>query len=350
MRDHPGQQSDIGGEPSRRQTVRSNMAEDVLPKVVLAERAANYPPQSLAMLAQSGIACVDAEHAGGDPMEWIRDADALLVIGFAVTADVIQQLRRCKVIIRLGVGYDNIDAEAARERGIPVCNVPDYGSDEVADHAMALALGLARAVPFLDRCVRQGSWKPTLPYPMPGFAQMQFGVLGCGRIGRATLERARCFRFPLLACDPYVPEADIPPDVRRCSLEELLASADILSLHVPLTRETRHLLNAARLALMKPTAILVNTSRGPVVDTSALAEALRQGRLAAAGLDVFEEEPLPVAHPLLSCPNVLVTPHHAWHSQESRRKLYLLAVEEAIRGVRGEPLRSCVNGVQPRRV
>src|SRR5579871_1028547 len=320
------------------------MSESSRPKIVLTDRFADYPAAALEALAASGIAFADANAAGDDPMERIRDAEVLMVLGYRVTAEVIRQLRRCKVIIRLGVGYDIIDAEAAQELGIAVCNVPDYCMAEVADHAMALALAQIRALPFLDRCVRQGVWKSQLPYPMPTCAEMNFGVLGYGRIGRATGARARGFGFHLLACDPYLPDADFPPDVRRCTLEELLAEADLLSLHVPLTAETRHILNAERLALMKPTSILINTARGAVVETEALVEALRTGRIAAAGLDVFEEEPLPLDHSLLSCPNALVAPHFAWHSRESRARLYQLAVEEAIRGVRGEPLRSCVNG------
>ena len=144
-----------------------------------------------------------------------------------------------------------------------------------------------------------------------------------------------------------MPASGIPPGVRLCALEELLETADVLSLHIPFTPETCHLLNAERLARLKPTCILVNTSRGAVVDTLALVDALRGGRLAAAGLDVFEEEPLPPAHPLLDCPNLLASPHYAWHSRESLPRLYRMAVEETVRGVRGEPLRSCVNGVAP---
>jgi D-3-phosphoglycerate dehydrogenase len=326
------------------------MSESDRPKIVLTDRVADYPLVALEALTASGIPFVDADTAGGDPLDPIRDAEVLLVTWLPVTAEVIAQLRRCKVIIRIGVGYDNIDSEAARRRGIAVCNVPDYCTGEVADHAMAMALAQARALPFLDRCVRQGTWKPTLPHPMPAFEEMNFGVLGYGRIGRSTIARARGFGFHLMACDPYIAETEFPSDVRRRTLEELLTEADILSLHVPLTPETRHLLDAERLARMKPSAILINTARGSVIETPALVEALLTGRIAAAGIDVFEEEPLPLDHPLLSCPNALVAPHYAWHSRESKPKLYLMAVAEAIRGVRGEPLRGCVNGIQPKRV
>jgi D-3-phosphoglycerate dehydrogenase len=292
---------------------------------------------------------VDATAAAGDPMDWIPDATALMVARYRMTAQAIERLRRCKVIVRIGVGYDNIDLDAARARSIPVCNLPDYCIAEVADHALALALAQARALPFLDACVRQGVWEPSMPRQIPSFSVMKFGVLGYGRIGRSVLARARGFGFHLLACDPYLSESAFPPDVRRCALEELLTEADILSVHVPLTPETRQLLNAERLAAMKPTAILINTARGPVLDTQALAEALQTGRLGATGIDVFEKEPLPLDHPLLACSNALLTPHHAWYSRENEPKRYLMAIEEAIRGVRGEPLRSCVNGVQPNR-
>ena len=172
------------------------------PMIVLTDGAADYPPEGMDALARSGVAFLDAEAAGGEPMWWARDADALLVMWFPVTSEVIARLRRCKVIVRIGVGFDNIDTEAARARGIAVCNVPDYCGGEVADHALALALALARALPFLDGCVRRGAWKPALSSPMAAFETMRFGVLGCGRIGRAALERARGFRFELAACDP----------------------------------------------------------------------------------------------------------------------------------------------------
>jgi len=320
-----------------------------MPGIVLTDLVVNYPAVALDALKASGISFVDADTDYGEPLDWIREAEVLLVTWYNITADVIAQLRRCKVIIRVGVGYDNIDAEAARSRGIAVCNVPDYCPGEVSDHAMALALSMARALPFLDRCVRAGIWKPALPHPMPAFETMNFGVLGYGRIGRATIVRARGFGFQLMACDPYVSESDFPSDVTRRSLKELLEAVDILSVHVPLTQETRHMLDAVLLARMKPTSILINTARGAVIDTSALVGALQTGRIAAAGIDAFEDEPLPLDHPLLACPNAFVTPHYAWYSRESRPRLYLMAVEEAIRAVRDEPLRSCVNGIQPLR-
>lgn len=278
--------------------------------------------------------------------EACRDADAVITFMTPVTAPAIMVMKRCRIIARLGVGYDSVDFETARQASIPVTNVPDYCTEDVADHALALALMLSRGLPFLDRAVREDVWLPQLPYPIPTSEEQTFGVIGFGRIGKMALARARGFGFRLAACDPYVADAEFAAaGVTRLSLEDVLAESDILSLHVPLTTETYHLLNAERLARMKPTAIFVNTARGAAVDNNALAEALLQKRLGAAGLDVFEEEPLPDTHPLRSLPNVVLSPHFAWHSTRAERRLHLLGAEEVVRALRGEPLRCCINGL-----
>ncbi len=314
------------------------------PRIVLTDHSDSYPPETLAYLVGEGMEVVDADRDPGGPVAAMREADALLVNHYPVTTEVIRRLARCRVIVRIGVGFDNVDIEAAAARGIAVCNVPDYCPGEVADHAMALALSLARGLPFLERWTRGGGWRPApLPYPVRGFETLTFGILGLGRIGSKTAARARGFRFRLAGCDPYVPDAIFAElGVERLDLDGLLAQSDILSLHVPLTSETSGLLTAERLARMKPAAILVNTSRGSIVDTVALAHTLEQGALSAAGVDVFEEEPLPSDHPLLRAPNTILTPHYAWYSRESWPRLYRMAAEEAVRGVRGEPLRNRV--------
>ncbi|HLJ54721.1 MAG TPA: C-terminal binding protein [Chthonomonadaceae bacterium] len=317
------------------------------PKIVLSGLIPAYSAEARETLARSGVPFAVLESEAGDPVEAMVEAEVLMVAFFKVTADVIARLKRCRTIIRMGVGFDNIDVEAATGRGITVCNVPDFCTAEVADHALSMSLSLARALPYLDRCVRDGIWKAAQLRQIPAFSAMRFGVLGCGRIGRIAIERARAFGFELLACDPYIADGELPAGVRPVSLTDLLEQSDILSLHVPLTRETERLLNAERLARMKATAILVNTSRGPVIDLDALVDALQSGRLAAAGLDVVEPEPLPLDHPLLALPNVLLSPHYAWHSEESAPRRYKLAVEEALRAVRGEPLRNSVNGMHP---
>jgi D-3-phosphoglycerate dehydrogenase len=314
------------------------------PTVVLTDHGEILSLVARDLIEQSGARIVDAQRANPeDPVAAMRDADALLVIWYPMTAEVIGQLRRCKIILRLGVGVDNIDLQAEAARGIPVCNVPDYCTNEVADHAFALALTLARRLPTLEQCLRSGAWLPEMP-PIPAFEDMTFAVAGFGRIGRAVIARARPFRFRLVAYDPYLPEETFAREnVERTNREALLAEADILSLHIPLTSETRHFINADALSHMKSSAVLVNTSRGPHIDTVALAEALRQGTIAGAALDVFETEPLEPDHPLRTSPNTVLTPHYAWHSAKSGPKLHIMAAEEIVRALRNEPLQNCVN-------
>lgn len=272
------------------------------------------------------------------------DADALLVQWSPITATVIAGLARCKIIVRYGIGVDNVDLAAAKTRGIPVCNVPDYCLDEVADHTVALALALARQLPMIDQRVRRGTWKIVPDKPMPAFRQSVFATVGFGRIARAVLQRAKAFGFQLAACDPHVPQAAfLANGVTPLSLEELFPQADVLSLHSPFNMETKHLVNATRLRQMKPGAIVINTARGGLVDTLALAQALQSGTIAAAGLDVFETEPLPNDHPLRQCGNALLTSHVAWFSESSVPKLQQLAALEVVRGLRDEPLQNQVN-------
>ncbi len=286
------------------------------------------------------LQCKSAE----DVIAAASDADGLLVQWAPITADVVSSLHKCRVIVRYGIGVDNIDLKAARSRGIPVCNVPDYCIDEVADHTMALALCLARQVPSVDRRLREGVWKLIPDRRMSACREMTFACVGYGRIARAVLQRARPFKFRLATYDPYVSRSEVEADgVVWMSLEDLFVEADVLSLHSPLTEGTKHMVNAARLRCMKKSAILVNTARGGLIDTHALAVALREGIIAHAGLDVFEEEPLSREHPLFSCKNALLTSHVAWYSEASLRNIQELAAFEVVRALRGEPLKSRVN-------
>jgi len=268
------------------------------------------------------------------------DADALLVQWAPITAQVIGALTRCKVIVRYGIGVDNVDLVAARARGIAVCNVPDYGVNEVADHAASLALALARQLPSYDRGMRDGGWSPNARLEMPDFNQMTFGTFGFGRIARKVHERVRGFGFKLVAHDPMVDAAAMATaGAEKVSVDELFSRADILSLHCPLTEETRYVVNAARLATMKTRAVLVNTARGPLIDSAALCEALENNRLGFAGLDVFEQEPLPADHILRRMPRTILTPHVAWYSTGSLDRLQRFAAEEIKRSLDGKPLR-----------
>jgi len=268
-------------------------------------------------------------------VERAADADVLLVQWAPISRSVIERLTNCKVIVRYGIGLDNIDLAAARNRGITVRNIPDYCIDEVADHTLALALSLARQVGTIDRQVRQGQWSIVPPRPMLAARQSTFVAIGYGRIARAVLERARAFKFQLATCDPYLsPGVELPPDVTRIEFEQALAIADIFALNVPLTDETRHMMNAAAFAQMKPTSLLINTARGALVDTVALAAALENGVIGGAALDVFETEPLPAEHPLRACRNAVLTSHVSWYSELSGPNLQRLAAEEAVRSLR----------------
>ncbi|MGH9616423.1 MAG: C-terminal binding protein [Acidobacteriaceae bacterium] len=311
-------------------------------KIVITDSGfANNIPETAA-ITDAGFELVSAQcKTAEDVINAAGDADGIIVQWAPITATVINNLTRCKVIVRYGIGVDNVDLAAATQKGIPVCNVPDYCIDEVADHTVALALAHARQLFQIDVRTRAGVWRIYPDKPMPSFREMTFATAGYGRIARAVLDRARIFGFKLAAHDPY---ETLPSDsVVSLSLDELFRQADILSLHAPLSPETKHLVNAGRLAQMKPTAIVVNTARGGLIDTAALAQALQAGTIAAAGLDVFESEPLEKDHPLRKCPNAILTSHVAWFSATSVPRLQRLAAQEAVRALLGKPLRSPVN-------
>jgi len=272
-------------------------------------------------------------------------ADALLVQWAPITARVIESLpETCGLIVRIGIGYDNVDLRAARDRGIDVCNVPDYCTDEVADHTMALALALLRQIGQTDDRTRGGSWRITTDRPIKSFSEQTFVTIGFGRIARAVLDRARGFRFKLAAVDPHVTAGEFDDaGVTKLELDEAFRQADVLALHCGLYDDTYHLINAPRIETMKPAAVIVNTSRGGLVDATALASALSEGRLAGAGLDVYETEPLPEDSPLRSAPNTLLTSHVAWYSTDSIIRLRELAAKEIVRYINGEQLLHVVN-------
>lgn len=249
-----------------------------------------------------------------------RDADAVLVISARVTARVINSLPKLKAIGRYGIGVDNVDVEAATERGIAVVNVPGFCTREVADHVLMLVLAFARKLPFLHGLLRQGVWGRGKASPMPALYSQTLGMVAFGEIGREVAPRARPFGLTLLAYDPYIDQATADRHgVTLVSLEELLDRSDYVSVHAPLNVQTRHLMGERAFRLMKPTAYLINTARGPVVDEAALIRALQEGWIAGAGLDVYEQEPIDPASPLLKLDNVLLTPHTAGLSDESQR-------------------------------
>jgi D-3-phosphoglycerate dehydrogenase len=258
---------------------------------------------------------------GNVPAE-VADADILITGGAVIDDAVLDQLRNVRFLLRPYVGYDDIDVDAVTRHGIVFANVPDAFIEEVANHTLALILACNRKLLETDAFVRAGRWSAgepgrTASRPIRRLSSLTLGLVGFGNIARLVVERARPFGFHMLTSDPFISEEVASAmGVQMVPLDQLLAESDIVSLHVFLNPETRHLIDARRLALMKPGAYLVNTSRGPVVDEQALVEALQAGRLAGAGLDVFEVEPVPADSPLLRMPNVVMTSHIASYSEE----------------------------------
>jgi D-3-phosphoglycerate dehydrogenase len=253
-----------------------------------------------------------------------------------IPSDVTRAMRGCRIIARYGIGLDTIDIDAATETGILVSNVPDYCIDEVSDHALALILALGRGVARLDRAVRDGSWSPMDAAPLHRLRGRTLGLVGFGRIARALAEKASVLGLRVVAHDPFVPdEAVAAAGVEPVDRATLLASADIVSLHVPLTDDTFHLIGETELASMRDSAVLVNTSRGGLVDLAALRSALGAGRLGGAALDVLEVEPPAPDDPLLARDDVIVTPHAGFYSEESVAELQRKATEQVIAALAG---------------
>ena len=263
----------------------------------------------------------------------VHDADVVMVRESPVSRAVIDRMGPCKGIVRYGIGVDNIDQQAARERGIAVANVPDYGTEEVSTHTVSLLLAVVRQIVTRDRHVREGRWNAPREHNMYRLRGRTLGLVGYGRIARQVHEKLAGFGFGRVLV--HDPKADLPPGAEHASVDEVCAESDVISLHVPLTSATRHLIDARRLALARPTAILVNTGRGGLVDLDALFDTLKSGRLLGAGLDVFETEPVDPGHPIFGLPNVVVSDHIGWYSEEAMRDLQRKATEEAVRILAG---------------
>lgn len=308
---------------------------------------ANYPHYEVekAVLApyEANVLHVSTGASLEKTIEAVRYADAVMTRETRLPAELIEALERCKVIVRYGVGVDNIDLKAAAKRHIYVANVGDYGTEVVAEHAVALMFAAARRIVSRDRGVRHGAWDVGAKEPMYSFVGKTLGLIGCGKIGKAFLKKVSCLGFSrILVYDPYLKNAEKDWELIR-QLDDVLRQADVVSLHMPLTSETYHAVDARRLALMKPTAILVNASRGGLVDETALADALLNGRLFAAGIDTFEQEPPSLDNPLLQLDNTVVSDHTGWYAVESLERLQRKAAEEVARVFSGEEPISWVN-------
>jgi D-3-phosphoglycerate dehydrogenase / 2-oxoglutarate reductase len=295
-----------------------------------------------AVLGAAGVECrLHQVKTEDEVIAVAREADAIILQYATITGRVLDGIPRCRVAIRYGVGVDTVDLDAATDRGVVVANVPDYCMDEVSDHALAMTLDLWRGTTLYDRAIRNGTWSAGMKKPMTRLAGKVAGVIGVGRIGSRFAQKAAGIGMTVLGCDPYL--TSWPPMVRPVSLEKLLREADIVSLHVPLVTETRHLINEKTLGLMKPTALLVNTARGGIVDTDALVRALRDSRIGGAGLDTLEQEPISADSPLLTLPNVLLAPHAGWYSDQSIIDLKRKTAEAAVAVLRGQHPYSVVN-------
>ncbi len=270
-----------------------------------------------------------------------RDADAIILQYAPITGRVLDGLPKCLVAVRYGVGVDTVDLAAATARGVMVANVPDYCIEEVSDHAIAMLLSLWRGVTAYDRAIRAGTWSTTERPPVPRLAGRVLGVIGVGRIGAQTARKGAGLGMRVIGYDPYL--AALPAGVQKVSLDELLRQADAISLHMPLTAETKHLIDETALRKMRPTALLVNTARGGIVDTAALIRALREVWIAGAALDTLEQEPVPRDSPLLLLPNVILNPHAGWYSDQSVPELKRKTAETAIAVLRGQRPTSVVN-------
>jgi D-3-phosphoglycerate dehydrogenase len=265
------------------------------------------------------------------------DADAILNADMKLTAASISSLRRCRIISRFGTGVDNIDVEAATARGIPVANAPEFCSDEVANRTWTLLLACASHLIPSDRSVRLGEWRSPKIAETLQIEGQTLGLIGFGKIARAVAKRGRAFGMRLLAYDPYLSTTVAQLEgATLCDLEALLQNSDFISLHVPLTPETRRLIDAKNLALMKSTAVLLNTARGGLVDEGALAERLQQGLLAGAGLEVFDPEPPSSMNPLLRSERVVLTPHSAAHTRAALARVRQSAVDAVVRVLSGQ--------------
>ncbi len=277
----------------------------------------------------------------------VAGADAVITQFARVNANVIAAMTQARAIVRYGIGVDNVDLDAARALGIPVSNIPDYCIDEVADHTLAFILGLTRQVATHTADLRAGQWRLAVPVPgMRVLREQTVGVVGFGRIGREVVARLRAFKCRVLVHDPVVaPDAIAASGAVATPLQELLAASDIVTLHCPSSPATRRMVRAETLATMKRGALLVNVARGDLVDTDALVAALQSGQLGAAALDVFDPEPLPLAHPLRSLPNLIVAPHIASVSPTAVRALREGAAQRALQAALGELPPNVVNGV-----
>ena len=322
-------------------------------KVVLVAHDGEPPDWVVEQFSEAGVEFV--VHCCANPDEVVSaaaDADVVWDFGGStiVTAEILPRLARCRVIVRTGSGTDNIPVDAATKEGIVVANTPEAIPDYVADHAIGLLLAVIRQIAVQDRWMREGKWNPHSALPNGHLTDQTLGLVGFGRIAQLVVRKISGFDMKVIATDPVV---DVTTMARMgaesVSLDDLLKRSDFVSIHCPLTDGTRHLITERELRLMKPNAVLINTSRGPVIDESALIRALSEKWIGAAGLDVFEEEPARNDHPLFKLDNVVLTPHIAGYSDESYNNFWSHSVRTIIEISKNHwPIWYVNPGVKPR--
>lgn len=271
-----------------------------------------------------------------DVIEAAKDVDAIINQYAPLTEKVLRSLTNCKVISRYGVGVDTINIDVAKELGIKVCNVPDYGMEEVSNHTLALLMAWSRKIVELNNAVKAGVWDFNVGKPIYRFKDRVFAIFGFGRIPRRVIEKVQPLGMTLIGYDPFVSAEEMAEyGVRKVELDEAFELGDILSFHVPLVEQTKHLLNKERLAQLKDGVFILNTARGPIIETAALIEGLKSKKIAGAALDVVEEEPLKAGDELLNFDNVYITPHSAFYSVEAIEELRTKATKNVVDVLQG---------------
>ncbi len=319
------------------------------PIIARVERAAIAAPLSdeAEVIRKAGIELMDIDAATEDEViAKTKDADVVFIVRTQFTRRVFENLPKLRAVIRCGVGYDNVDVDAATDNRVLVVNVPDFCFEEVSSHAIVLIIACAKKLVQLDHTAKTAGWKASrqLLDPMGSIWGQTLGIVGCGNIGRMTARKAKCFGLNVIGSDPYVdPNLAQESGITLKSLPEVMRESDYVSLHPCLNQETFHLIGEKELALMKPSAYLINTSRGSVVDEPALIRALKDKKIAGAGLDVFEKDPIDPDNPLLKMGQVIVTPHSASYCEASFKRLRISVGEEAVRVAQGKWPKNVVN-------
>ena len=306
----------------------------------------NYEKETL------GQAGIDFEHyqlrftPEDEALQYLEDADLLMVNMFPCTRSFLSRLKKCRLIVRHGVGYDNVDVQACTDNGILLANITDANTIAVAEHAAALILTIGRKIRLFDREMRAAKWNWQISVPLFQISGKTLGIVGCGRIGSQLVRLMRGFEMKVLVYDPYIPkeETERKLGVKLVDFETLLKESDYISITAPRTEETYHMFSEPQFGMMKKSAFIVNTARGPVIDQKAILKALKEHRIAGAGIDVYESEPLFDKEPeLLSLDNIVLCPHSGWYNEEATTKMRRRIVEEMIKFQNGEPPASMIN-------